>query len=359
MFPTRESTEATEPTPVGEPERRSRSRSWGGFVAGLGMLVAGVAVGWLVFGGPVEDALQDPVTETPVVEPSVDASAEPVAAVAESLLPSVVQINTGAGVGSGVVYDSDGLILTAAHVVAGADDVMVRLADGTQHSGRVVGGDVPADIAVVEVDATDLPAAPLALDDELQVGQLAVAIGSPFGLDSTVTSGVVSALNQTVGRGGDFQALIQTDAAINPGNSGGALANREGEVIGINVSIFSASGGNDGVGFAVPIDVADNLARSIVSGEPITKGVLGITGTNSEDGSNGTLVTQVVPGSGAEAAGLDIGDVILSVDGVRVEGIGDLIAQLGGLQPGDTVILEIVRSGEPADVEVTLGGSDG
>lgn len=340
-----------------EPPRRG----WATALTLVATLLVGLALGWLVF-GEMPTSEEPGAAPTTTVAPSddaagpaLDAAEEPVAAVAEALLPSVVQIETPTGLGSGVIYDSDGLILTAAHVVAGSDQVAVRLSDGSQYTGTVLGGDLPTDIAVIEVDATDLPAAPLALDTDLQVGQMAVAIGSPYGLDSTVTSGVVSALNQTVGNRGNFQSLIQTDAAINPGNSGGALANRDGEVIGINVSIFSRSGGNDGVGFAVPIDVAYDLAESVVSGEAIEQAVLGISGTNTESGPAGALVTGVQPGSAADEAGIRLGDVILSIDGVRVDDIGDLAAQVRSHQPGDTIPLEVLRGDEQVEIEATLG----
>lgn len=335
---------------------------WFSFLTAVALLVIGVGLGWLIFGespgAATEDAPPATAAEQSAPEPAAaEAPAdEPVAVVAEALLPSVVQLETPAGIGSGVIYDSEGLILTAAHVVAGNEQVIVRLSDGSRYEGEVVGGDIPTDIAVVRVDASDLPAAPLALDEQLQVGQLAVAIGSPFGLEGTVTSGVVSALNQTVpSQTGDLQSLIQTDAPINPGNSGGALANRDGEVIGINVSIFSGSGGNVGVGFAVPIDVAHDLAQSVVAGEPIERAVLGIFGTNTESGTAGALVTGVQEGSGAEAAGIQVGDVITSVEGVRVEGITDLVAQLRSHQPGDTVTLEIERGEETIQLDVELG----
>lgn len=338
-----------------EPPSPDTSR-WSGLITAAAMLILGVGLGWLLFSGSPESEIP-PVTEPPAVaaESDADAAVEPVAAVAESLLPSVVQIETRGGLGSGVIYDSSGLILTAAHVVAGESEVVVRLSDGTQYEGEVLGGDLPTDIAVVQVDGENLPAAPLDLDGDVEVGQLAVAIGSPYGLDSTVTSGVVSAINQTVGSGGNFQSLIQTDAAINPGNSGGALANRDGEVIGINVSIFSRSGGNDGVGFAVPIDVAHDLADSVVQGEPLSRPVLGVTGTNAESGRSGALITEVSPGSGADEAGIEAGDVIVAIDGIPVSGIADVAAQVRAHRPGDSVTVELLRSGEEMQLEVTLG----
>lgn len=358
MFPdTRPEYDQQEATPVEWPRRSVN------VLVALGMLLLGLGLGWLLFDVIIatdEEAAPSPTVTAPAptsgAESAISPTEEPVAAVAQALLPSVVQIQTGSGLGSGVIYDSEGLILTAAHVVAGSQNVSVWLSDGTRLEGQVLGGDVSTDIAVVDVDATDLPVAPLALDTDLEVGQLAVAIGSPFGLDSTVTSGVVSALNQTVAtRTGDFHSYIQTDAAINPGNSGGALANREGEVIGINVSILSGGGGNVGVGFAVPIDVAYDLAQSVVAGEPIERAVLGISGTSTESGTAGALVTGVLEGSGAAEAEIRPGDVITSVDGVRVEGIGDLVAQLRSYQPGETVTLEIIRGDETIEVQAELG----
>ncbi len=354
MMPSSE-TQDRNTTTADSPFGGSPSR-WTGWVTAVVMLLLGVSLGWLLFDEP-----QPPPATTPsatVAEPAADAGegmVEPVAAVAEALLPSVVQIDTGTGLGSGVIYDSSGLILTAAHVVVGESEVTVRLSDGSQYQGVVLGGDRPTDIAVIQVDAEGLPAAPLDLDGDVEVGQLAVAIGSPYGFDSTVTAGVVSAINQTVGRGGDFQSLIQTDAAINPGNSGGALANRDGEVIGINVSILSQSGGNDGVGFAVPIDVAYDLAGPIVDGDPIIRPVLGVMGANAEGETRGALITDVAPDSGAAEAGIEVGDVIVAVDGVRVNGIADVAAQVRTHRPGDTVTVDLIRSGEDLRLDVTLG----
>jgi S1-C subfamily serine protease len=350
------------PDPAPQPAQEKRRQSaLSTLLMVVAALVAGVALGWLVFTNPAEEpaaktsATGSDTEAPPAAVGEVASTGEPVADVADALLPSVVQIETGAGLGSGVIYDSEGLILTAAHVVAGSDTVSVRMSDGTQYTGRVLGGDAAADIAVVEVDASGLPAAPMDLDGDVRVGQLAVAIGSPYGLDSTVTSGVVSAVNQSVGGRRGFQSMIQTDAAINPGNSGGALANRDGEVIGINVSIFSATGGNDGVGFAVPIDVAADLAEAIVSGEPISTAVLGISGTDAESGPSGALVAQVEPGSAADEAGIEIGDVITSVNDVRVQGIGDLAAQIRTHRPDDEVSLGVRRGGEEMTITATLG----
>lgn len=348
----------SQPTVTPEPTHSTGTSRMSGILVSLVMILAGMGIGWLVFGTPAETtAPSETIASTVPGEASapVLSSEEPVAAVADALLPSVVQLETSSGLGSGVIYDSDGLILTAAHVINGEETVRVRLSDGSQYEGQVIGVDESNDIGVIEVDASGLPAAPLDLEGDVEVGQMAVAIGSPFGLDSTVTAGVVSAINQSVPEQGRFRSLLQTDAAINPGNSGGALANRAGEVIGINVSIFSTSGGNDGIGFAVPITIAKQVADAIVSGEPLSTAVLGVSGTDAESGPSGALITGVAAGSGAADAGIEIGDVITAVDGTRVQGIGDLAAQVQSHRPGDEVSVELIRGGETVTVTATLG----
>jgi S1-C subfamily serine protease len=295
----------------------------------------------------------DPTAQA--ASPEIVPGEEPVADVADLILPSVVQIQTESGVGSGVIYDSNGLILTAAHVVAGSDTVTVRFNDGEELEGTVVGGTSGADVAVVQVDRTGLPAADLALDEELRVGQMAIAVGSPWGLQGTVTAGIISAVDQSVPSGGTARSLIQTDAAINPGNSGGPLVDREGRVLGINVSIFSLSGANDGVGFAVPIDVAADIAERVVAGESIESAFLGVMGANADSGQAGAVITEVTPGTAAAEAGIDPGDLVISLDGVQVQGIADLAAQVQTHQPGDTVEIVIVRSGQERTLTVTFG----
>jgi S1-C subfamily serine protease len=292
-------------------------------------------------------------------DPALVSGEEPVADAAAVIMPSVVQIQTGSGpesgVGSGVIYDSNGLILTAAHVVEGQETVTVRFADGEQVEGTVVGGTAGADVAVVQVDRTDLPAAELALDNEPQVGQMAIAVGSPWGLQGTVTAGIISAVDQAIPQGGTARAVLQTDAAINPGNSGGPLVDREGRVIGINVSIFSLSGANDGVGFAVPIDIAHDIAERVVAGEEIQSAYLGVSLGVVETGQAGALVEEVTPGTGAAEAGLEPGDLVVSIEGAPVQSGGDLAAQIQTHQPGDTVDLEVVRGGDQITISVTLG----
>lgn len=327
-------------------------------VAALALVVAGLGAGWLFWG-------QGTTTSTPTVTTVPGASAtastlaageEPVAAVASSLLPTVVQIQSSGGLGSGVIYDSGGLILTAAHVVGNDQQVSVRTSGGDELTGQVIGTDANSDIAVIQVDQTGLTAAPLAVDAPLQVGQTAVALGSPYGLENTVTAGVLSATDRAmVGSDGIVRTVIQTDAPINPGNSGGPLADLQGQVIGINDAIFSQSGGNEGVGFAVPITIAKDIADKLVAGEPIETAFLGISGTEPTQGELGVLITGVVPSSPAEGAGLAVGDLITSIDGSRVESMVQLAAEVRKHQPGDQVTIHLTRGSGQLDIDVTLG----
>lgn len=330
---------------------KSPSRAWMVAVA-IVLFVGGSGVGWWV-------ANNDSPTTT-VASPAVDSTPlnpgeEPVAEVAAALLPSVIQIETGAGVGSGVIYDKSGLALTAAHVVEGSSDVEVRLADGRRVQGQVVGGDTGADIAVIRIDADDLKAAPLALGDEIRVGQMAIALGSPWRLSSTVTAGIVSAVNRSISSNDGAHTVIQTDAPINPGNSGGPLADRNGRVIGINVSIFSFSGGNDGVGFAVPIDDAYELAQKVVAGQPIESGFLGVSGDDPVTGRLGASITEIIPGSPADKGGLQVGDLVVAVDGEPVQSMIDLAANIRGRQPKESVQLTVERDGASHELTIILG----
>ena len=350
------------PPPPGGTPPPHRSRGWGRAAALAAVAV--LAVGSFVAGQALrDDGSPEAVTSaTSVTTAPGRASSdgdEPVAAVASALSPAVVQIETGSGLGSGFVYDADqGLILTAAHVVEGASDVTLRLADGRTADGTVVGTDAGSDIAVLRTDADGLTAASLALGESPEVGQLAVAIGSPFGLDQTVTSGIVSAVGRTVETPGGAVAMVQTDAPINPGNSGGALADRDGRVIGVNDSIASESGGNVGVGFAVPIDTAKQIADQLVAGEPITSGYLGVSAGDVTDGSvQGAQVVQVEPGGPADEAGLETGDVITSVDDDAITSSADLVAAVRSRAPDTEVALTVDRQGDQAQVTVTLGQS--
>ncbi|HEV8652686.1 MAG TPA: trypsin-like peptidase domain-containing protein [Actinomycetes bacterium] len=286
---------------------------------------------------------------------TVPAEEEPVAAVARILGPSVVQIETGQGLGSGVIYDKNGFILTAAHVVEGVSTVTIRFQDGSAVRGQVLGSDGGNDVAVVKVNRTGLKPATLALKVNLQVGQTAVAIGSPFGLQQTVTSGVVSAKNRSLRtQDGGALEVIQTDAPINPGNSGGALADRAGRVIGINDSIRSESGGNEGVGFAIPIDTAANSAARIVKGEKIQSGYLGVGLSAPALGKAGALIGQVEPGSPAEKAGIEVGDLVTEINGRPIQSSDDLAAQVRLGSPGQEVRVKLVRDGKEQQVTATL-----
>jgi len=216
----------------------------------------------------------------------------------------------------------------------------------------VLGTDQANDVGVVKVDRSNLPAAPLALDVPLQVGQLAVAIGSPFRLEGSVTAGIVSATSRVLE---DGREVVQTDAPINPGNSGGVLADREGRVIGINSAIRSdGSNGNIGIGFAVPIDIAAKSAKAIVEGKPVQTGFLGVSSGDPTSGRGGAVIQDVTPGTPAADAGLQVGDLVVELDGQPVAGTDDLVGRIRDHQPGDRVTLKVVRDGKEQTVTATL-----
>ena len=372
------------PAPVPEPSRRRRwpvAAAAGVFFLGTVGSAAGVA--YVVADRAADDSTEqvaqivpavasnDEATATPAgvattttVAPPVVENAtagldgEPFANAASIVAPAVVQINTGGGVGSGVIYDESGLILTAAHVIDGSDQVTIRLADGNVVDGEVVGLHELSDIGVVRVD-TDLllPTATLSDGDDTTVGQLAVAVGSPFGLSQTVTAGIVSATDRILANGPNNVPMVQTDAAINPGNSGGPLVNLAGEVIGINSQIFTESGDNAGVGFAVSIDLAQLVADQLVAGDDVRLALLGVSTSATEDGTPGAQVQQVVDGSAADAGGLEVGDVVLAIDGDVVRGSSDLRAEVLVREPGSTSSLLVVRNGQQIELSVTFGST--
>jgi serine protease Do len=307
---------------------------------------------------------------------------EPVARVASILSPSVVQINVSGikqtpfgaqkqqGMGSGVIYRSDGYIITNNHVVEGSRAVEVAFADGTTVDGEVVGTDPTTDIAVVRVDRNDVPAADFASDDPI-VGQTAVAVGSPSGFESTVTSGIISGTGREVPAEytGGSQApslvdLIQTDAAISPGNSGGALADREGKVIGINVAYLPpAQTGAVNLGFAIPSDTAVSVADQLIENGEAVHPYLGVYLTDltqqaaSRFGSpvdSGALIEQVEPGSPADDAGIRRGDIITAAGSEEILSSGDLLSALRDYLPGDSVRLTVLSDGEKTTLQVNL-----
>ena len=301
-------------------------------------------------------------SRAPVINSS-GASLEAVSAVAKAVLPSIVRIDVseggfgGEGTGSGVIYRADGYIITNNHVIEGATDIQVTLASGEELAARLVGtaSGAGVDIAVLKVDRTDLPAASFGTVADLEVGDLAVALGSPFGLQGTVTAGVISALhrNITIGIGARFSDGIQTDAPINPGNSGGALANAEGKVVGINTAILGTSGGNVGVGFAIPIDIARKVADQIISTGRASLAFIGISGQNLPDES-GALVQEAVSGGPAARAGIRSGDIIVELGGRQIHSMDELIAALIQRQVGETVTVVYTRGGDRHTARVRL-----
>lgn len=264
------------------------------------------------------------------------------------------------GLGSGVIVSEDGYVLTNNHVVASADELRVRLSDGREMPCTVVGTDPATDIAVLKVDATGLPAATFGDSDALEVGEWVVAIGSPFGFDSSVTAGIVSAKGRSgivggMGNDGRFEEFIQTDAAINPGNSGGPLLNLDGKVVGINTAIITRTGGSIGLGFAIPANMARSVMESIIASGRAQRGYLGAGGADLDSKraaelglavSSGVIIESVVPESPAAEAGLRVGDVVVSVDGKAVDSFNRLRNAVAFTSPGNEVPLEVVREGK-------------
>lgn len=260
------------------------------------------------------------------------------------------------GVGSGFIFGSDGYVMTNAHVVKGADEVLVTLTDKREFKARIIGVDTRTDVAVVKIDTTGLPAVTIGDTSRLKVGEWVMAIGSPFGLENTVTAGIVSAKQRDTG---EFLPFIQTDVAINPGNSGGPLLNLRGEVVGINSQIYSRSGGFMGISFAIPIDEAMRVADQLRSNGKVTRGRIGIQIDNvtKELAQSigltkpaGALVRAVEAGGPAEKAGIEAGDIVLKVDGKSVEKAGDLSRMIGSIKPGAKTVLQVHRRGSLKEI---------
>lgn len=267
------------------------------------------------------------------------------------------------GIGSGVIATRDGYILTNNHVVDGADEVKVALQDGREFTAKVVGRDPKTDIAVIKIDAKDLPAVPMADSEQVEVGDVVLAIGNPFGIGQTVTTGIVSATGRAGAVGLDYEDFIQTDAAINPGNSGGALVDAEGRLIGINTAILSRSGGNQGIGFAIPANLARDIMASLIKDGRVTRGYLGVMIQDVTPNlakefklkeTQGALVGDVTPKSPAEKAGIESGDLILEFNGKKVTDSRHLKLEVARVQPGESVPVKVLRDGSAKTLEVAV-----
>jgi len=270
------------------------------------------------------------------------------------------------GLGSGVVVRDDGYILTNNHVVQGMTEFKVMLSDGTELSAKLVGADPRTDLAVIKVDRTDLPALPLGDSDALRIGEIVLAVGSPFStnLSTTVTYGIVSAKGRSGLQLSAYEDFIQTDAAINPGNSGGALVNLNGELVGINSAIASRGGGSNGIGFSIPANMASEVMSDLIKSGHVTRGWLGVQINDLDPdlseamgmkGTKGVLVESVVDGSPSADAGIKRGDVIVKLEGKDLNNARDLMFKVARSDPGTTVDLGILRDGKAKDVTVELG----
>jgi serine protease Do len=266
--------------------------------------------------------------------------------------------------GSGVIVSSDGYIVTNNHVVGGADKVEVRLSDGRVFPATIVGTDPKSDVAIIKISKTGLPAIKVGDSSKLRIGSFVLAVGNPFGLEQTVTMGIVSAL----GRSGlgitDYENFIQTDAAINPGNSGGALVNMRGELVGINTAILSKTGGNVGIGFAIPVNVVMTIKKSIDKYGKVVRGWLGVTVQEVTPDiakglglatAKGALVSDVMKGSPAEKAGMKRGDVIVAIDGESVQNTAAMRFQVSEVMPGNTIKVKVLRDGKEKIIPVVAG----
>ena len=367
------------PAAPSAPKKSSGAGKVIGLLAGAALisLMAGTiggAVGYVV----ARETLPRPVTTAAASAPVSQAvpqapAAEPgsVAEIAARVQPAVVQLNVtndqGEGTGTGFIISEDGYIVTNNHVAGGGGTIDVVLKDGTKLPGTLVGANADYDIAVVKVNQTGLPTVPLGTSSNLNVGDSVIAVGSPLGLQGTVTTGIISALDRPVTAGeagGDtsFIDAIQTDAAINPGNSGGPLLNSSGEVIGVNSAIASmgasagGQAGSIGLGFAIPIDTAKRVATEIIKTGSASTPVIGVALDPAYTGE-GARVGEVTPGGAAEAAGLQVGDVITAVDGVKVADSTELIVKVRSKAPGDSLTLTVERNGQTAEIPVVLAAS--
>ncbi|MCA6943462.1 serine endoprotease DegQ [Pectobacterium polaris] len=272
------------------------------------------------------------------------------------------------GLGSGVIIDAaKGYVLTNNHVINNADKIRVQLNDGREYEAKLIGRDEQTDIALLQLnDAKNLVSVKMADSDQLRVGDFAVAVGNPFGLGQTATSGIISALGRSGLNLEGLENFIQTDASINRGNSGGALVNLNGELIGINTAILAPGGGNIGIGFAIPSNMAQNLAQQLVEFGEVKRGLLGIKGSEmtsemakafNVDAQRGAFVSEVLPKSAASKAGIKAGDVLTTLDGKPISSFAELRAKVGTTAPGKTVKIGLLRDGKPQEVSVVLDNS--
>jgi S1-C subfamily serine protease len=332
----------------------------------------GGAAGYLLTRTADETPLLAPGTQLNETDEGIAREPGSVSAIAERVTPTVVSVEVRLGeagaTGSGVVIDGEnGYIVTNNHVISGADgvegaEIRAVFSDGSGSAARIVGRDPASDIAVLKVEKPGLLTAALGSSGSVVVGDPVVAIGSPLGLASTVTSGIVSALDRPVrlsGEGSDTNAVIsavQTDAPINPGNSGGALVNGSGEVIGINTAIASLGGGSVGLGFAIPIDTVRDISEQLISTGEAVHASLGVNARSVTDGTrDGALVVNVEPNSAAATAGIREQDVIIAVEDQPVGSSEELVVAIDAHDPGQTVTIELVRNGSSTTVEATLG----
>src|SRR5579859_7984489 len=365
--------------------------------AGLAVLLVGAVVGqsWPTARVAAQAAAPQQVT---AASTSATAATGTVAAVAQMVGPAVVSVRTDQGLGSGVIYDPSGLVLTNAHVVDQAQSITIGLVDGRHFTGKVVGADTGFDVAVIKIDGSNLPTATLGSTTNLQVGDAVVAIGNPFGFDHTLTTGVVSALNRPVseGQGSYNQPMVQTDAAINPGNSGGPLLDINGQVIAITTLVAAPQGiPAQGLGFAVPVDTARRIADQLVSSGTVTHsgqpflgvqlsdinrpdttpgfpGLPSIPGLPGQPGrrgqapttprqpvptgvDHGALVGDVQAASPAAQAGIQTSDVIVNFDNFDIYNPDELLQRLVLHKPGDQVGLTVIRGGQPTNLTLTIG----
>jgi S1-C subfamily serine protease len=372
-------TTGEQPRPAAdEPAPRARLAWWQWIaVAAVGALGAGIVGVPLALLDDDGSAAPDPsATATDDGSATEDrpndvvAASNPISAIAQQLSPSVARVDiqgaAGAGSGSAVVYRADGILVTNAHVVGTSEDVSVTLPDGARMDAEVVGVDPASDLAVLRVEAGNLPV-PVwaAAADGPRIGETAVAIGSPFGLDGSVTSGIISALGRTLpSQQGVLIDLIQTDAAVNPGNSGGALVDGEGRVIGVNTAIATRSGGSQGIGFAIPSTTVVSVADQLLEFGEVELGYLGIVGQSVDPdiaelydlpSAAGAVIVQLDPDGPAAVADLRTEDIVVAIDGDEVTTMADLAGRVQQRRPGDDVELDVIRGGEELTLTVTLG----